>query len=94
MKQQPKVLHYLNQLRTEKLLELGGKLGLNPVELDKIPPESLARRLSIGWIQEQYNVKEASGTPTWRSLTRALSDVKAHGMAGRIEKDYNFKFTP
>ena len=88
MKQQPKVLRYLRDLGTQKLLELGGELGLDPVELDTIPPRELARRLSIGWIQEQHYVKETSGTPTWRSLTKALRQVGASGIADRIEQDF------
>lgn len=87
MKLQPKVLHYLKDLSTEKLLELGGNLGLNPTELDKIPSQGLARQLSIGWIQEQYNVKEASGIPTWRNLIKALKEVGATGVADKIVEE-------
>ena len=84
MKQQPKVLRYLRKLDTQELLELGGELGLNPVELDSIPSRELARRLSIWWIEEWHNVKETSGTPTWRSLTKALRQVGANGTADNI----------
>ena len=90
MKHQRTVLHYLKELGTQKLLELGGELGLNPVELDSIPSRELARSLSIGWIQEQYYVKEASGTPTWRSLTKALREVGANGTADKIEQNFSF----
>ena len=87
MKQQPDVLHYLKDLDAPKLLELGGELGLNPSELDKVPPQELARKLSIGWIQKEYCVKERSGTPTWRSLIKALRQVGANGIVDRIEED-------
>ena len=89
MKQQPKVFRYLKELGTEKLLELGGELGLDPIELESIPSRELARRLCIGWIQERHYVKE-SGTPTWRSLTKALRLVGENGVADRIEEDFNF----
>ena len=93
MKQQPKVLRYIKDLGTDKLLELGGELGLDPIELEAIPSQHLARTLSIGWIQEQQNVKEASGTPTWRSLTKALRQVGATGIADRIEKELSIIVT-
>ena len=86
MKQQHKVLRYLKYLGTQKLLELGGELGLDPIELDGIPPKALARTLSVWWIQEQHYVKEVSGTPTWRSLTKALREVGASDLVDRIEE--------
>ena len=87
MKQQPDVLRYLKDLDTLKLLELGGELGLNPFELDKVPSQQLARKLSIWWIQKEYYVKERSGTPTWSSLAKALRQVGANGIADKIERD-------
>ena len=90
MKQQPRVFNYLKHLGTEKLLELGGELGLNPVELDKIPPEALARKLSMWWIQEQYNVKEASGVPTWRCLANALREVGENGVTDKLQETLHF----
>ena len=90
LKHQHKVLRYLKELGTQKLLELGGELDLDPVELDSIPSRELARSLSIGWIQEQYYVKETSGTPTWRSLTKALRQVGETGTADKIEQDFSF----
>ena len=90
MKHQPTVFRYLNELGTQKLLELGGELGLDPVELGRVPPQELARSLSIGWIQEQHYVKERSGTPSWRSLAKALKQVGANGIADRIKQGFNF----
>ena len=89
MKQQPKVLRFLKELGTHELLELGGELGLDPIQLETIAPQDLARKLSIGWIQEQHNVKEKSGRPTWRSLIETLRKVGANGIADRIENDFS-----
>ena len=84
MKHQPKVLRYLKELGTQKLLDLGGELGLDPIELGRVPSQELARSLSIWWIQKQYYVKESSGTPTWKSLIKALRRVGANGTADKI----------
>ena len=85
MEEQPKVLRYLRELETQKLLELGGELGLDPVELARVSPQELARSLSIRWLQEQDYVKERSGTPTWRSLVKALMQVGENIIAERID---------
>ena len=85
-KQQPEVLHFLNELDTQELLELGGELGLDPIKLNRIPSQELPRRISISWIQEQDHVKETSGTPTWRSLAKAMRQVGANGTADKIEQ--------
>ena len=93
MKQQPKVQRYMKELATDKLLELGGELGLNPLELGSVPPRELARSVSIGWIQESYNVKDTSGTPTWKSLIKALKEVGANGIADRIYRESRLKIS-
>lgn len=81
------VYSYLKDLENAKLLDLGVELGLNIAELRKSLPKELAMDLCQSWLREDYEVHKVSGSPTWRSLVRALREVGATGIANKIEQE-------
>lgn len=84
---QREVYPFLKDLETVKLIELGGALGLNIAQLQKSSPKELAMDLCTSWLREDYEVQDASGSPTWRSLVKGLREVDANGVANKIEKE-------
>ena len=78
---------YLHKLSTAKLYELGGELGLNITELERIPTERLPLGLCIRWLRGDDDVHQTSGPPTWSSLVRALRNIGASGVASSIEQE-------
>ena len=79
--------HYLKELNTAKLYELGGELGLNITALRRIPTEELPLQLCEQWLREDHDVRPTSGPPTWSSLVKALKEVGANGVARKIEQE-------
>ncbi len=85
-----KINHYLKDLKTEELIELGQTLGLKRANLLKSNPQSLAGDLIECWLRRDYRVLEESGEPTWHSLATALKKIDLTGISKNIQKDFNF----
>ena len=72
------------------MIELGQTLGLERMALKRCGPQSLVGDLVERWIRRDHHVLEMSGDPTWRSLAKALKDIKMTGISMDIQNNFNF----
>ena len=82
---------YLQEIGTDKLIELGLTLGLSRMDLKRSHSKELVGDLVTNWIRRDNNVLDVSGAPTWRSLAKALLGVKLTGISLDIQRDFKFE---
>ena len=77
---------YLRKMDRRQILRLGGELGLDLYNLEKM--KDLPYDMVTAWLQKQDHVKEKSGDPlTWKALVDALQRIGQQGIADDILKD-------
>ena len=74
----------LNTLDENQLIKLGTALGLFYPNLKKMKP--LLGDMVHAWLNKADNVTNTSGTPSWKSLTKALEDIGQGGVASAIRE--------
>ena len=80
------ICHYLRKLDGPQILRLGGELGLDLYNLEKM--KDLLYDMVRAWLRKQDHVKEKSGDPlTWKALVVALQRIGQQGIADDIFKD-------
>lgn len=77
------VCSYLREGNDLNLIRLGGALGLNYTNLERM--KALPEEMVAAWLREEDNVEENSGEPTWSSLVQALKKIGQNGIAKKIE---------
>ena len=77
-----KVAKHLKKLDSEALMDLGMALGLLYDNLKHMTP--LRDEMIAAWLDQQDNVVEQSGEPSWKSLKSALEDIEHMGIANAI----------
>ena len=82
---------YLREIETCTLIELGQSLGLNRMRLKRLNPKELIGDLVASWIRRDDDVLKKSGLPTWRSLAKALQDVRMTGISQDIQNHFSFE---
>ena len=85
------VVGYLQEIGTDKLIDLGLTLGLSRMDLKRSLPKELVGDLVTSWIRRDNDVLDVSGAPTWRSLAKALLRVKLTGISLDIQRDFKFE---
>ena len=66
-------------------------MGLDLAVLRKIDSLDLPLKMSELWLEEEHDVSEVSGTPSWEGLVKALIAVGSKGVARKIKTDKNIK---
>lgn len=79
-----RVVRCLKTLNEQNLRELGGALGLSYLKLRDMTPQSLRDEMVCAWLNEEDNVIEQSGEPSWKSLKLALHEIGQNGVAATI----------
>ena len=81
---------YLKEIDSEKLVELGQALGLDRMNLMRSNSKERIGDLVTYWIRRDDRVMEESGTPTWKSLAKALLKVHLTGISSDIQAQFKF----
>ena len=77
------ICRYLDKLDRDQIQRLGGELGLNVFNLEKM--QNLPDEMVKAWLRKEDRVKEKSGDPlTWSILVVALRKIEQHGVANDI----------
>lgn len=79
------VVQYLSDLQTAQITRLGEALGLLYPTLKKMerPLEDMVE----AWLRKDDNVLKRSGSPSWKSLVKALEMNNYNGIAEIIIKE-------
>ena len=86
------VVTSLKNLGDDDLIGLGTALGLLFPNITKMKPD-LLNKMVHAWLIETDNVTRYSGTPSWKSLTKALEDIGQKGVASAIKKSMHNNYT-
>lgn len=74
-------------LAPHEIVQVGVALGLNYNHLQNMNQNDLLNEMINAWLRRDDNVIQASGTPTWQSLVKALESLHFSGVASEIRKD-------
>ena len=77
------VCHYIDKLNRSQIKRIGGELGLDVFNLEKM--QNLCRDMVIAWLRKEDQVKEKCGDPlTWEHLVEALRNIGQNLIADDI----------
>ncbi len=74
-----KVCECLKDLGKPQIVKVGVSLGLYYENLYDLNSDDIPHNMVHMWLIKQDNVIKESGTPTWRSLIKALQDNDFNG---------------
>ena len=86
MKHHFRISRHLKELENDQIIDVGTALGINHAKLKRM--RSLPGDMVAAWLRREDDVIEFSGNPTWKALTRALSDNGQTGLATKIQQQY------
>ena len=76
----------MKKLDRSQIEELGGELGLNIFNLEKM--QRLPGDMVKAWLRKENKVTEKCGDPlTWETLVKVLDKIEQTGIADEIRKD-------
>ena len=76
----------LTPLSNQELVNAGLRLGLRYPTLKRMSPEALLNDVVHAWLRRDDDVVDASGEPSWESLSTALEDCGHCGIASDIKQ--------
>ena len=76
----------LRRLTKEEIVKVGTILGLNYGRLSDLPAEKFPHEMIQWWLEKRDYVMKISGTPTLRSLIKALEENGFDGHANKVKK--------
>ena len=80
-----RICKYLRHLNQEDVVKVGTSLGLNYSKLRDLTADKIPHEMVQWWLGKRDNVMEISGTPTLKSLVKALEENGFNGHAKSIE---------
>lgn len=75
----------LANLVPDKLVDLGGALGLHYPKLRRMINNSILDDMTAAWLNKEDNVLAKSGEPTWNRLLKGLEKIGQVGVAEDIK---------
>ena len=80
------ICKFLKDLRPLDITKIGTSLGLKYSKLSGLVADKLPHEMVEWWLNKGDNIIEVSGTPTYKSLIKALRENGFNGHAKNIEE--------
>ena len=77
----------LYKLGPQQLTDLGGALGLSYPKMKRMANNNILDDVSAAWLNQEDQVLEKSGEPTWSRLVDALEEIGQQGIAEKIRNN-------